>query len=242
MLRLSEPVPADVELFLLVLEPAAPIPDADWAVLSEDEGDRALRFRQHADRVRFVRTRATLRRVLATRLRSRPEALRFSAGGHGKPRLKARSMHFNVSHAGEHALIALSAQRAVGVDIERRDPQLDVASLATQVLSPLERQLEDVQRLDFFETWVAKEAVLKLLGLGVAEYLQNISVMTPEVSGDARYRLCSDANGWPELVACRLKAPEGYSAALAWCGRGGGCGDAGGEGADGHGASGQCDE
>lgn len=128
------------------------MPEADWARLSEDEGVRALLLRKHEDRVRSVATRAALRRLLAAHLRQAPHALRFVSNRHGKPRLPDEAgIDFNVSHAGGFALIALSNNGALGVDIECCNPEVDEVRLATPVLSPFERELGADRQPEFFE-------------------------------------------------------------------------------------------
>lgn len=217
--RLSDVLPEGIDVFRLELDLEAPLADADWALLGEDEGVHALRLRQHADRVRFVSTKAALRRLIGGRLRRRPQDLKFVVSRYGKPRLAGAcsaepDLHFNVSHAGEFALLAISESALVGVDIERRDMALDVGVLLDQTLSPLELRLPADQRLDFFECWTAKEAVLKALGRGIAEHLRQFSVLRP-VDGP-HYRLRYGAGAWPALTAQRLMSPAGYAAALAW--------------------------
>jgi len=220
-LQLPDSLSSDLEVWRLDLDLAAPVQDADWAILSEDEGVRALRFHKHEDKVRSVATRAALRRLLAARLRRAPNALCFMTNQHGKPRLVAdgvsgAAMAFNVSHAGGFSLIAISRNSAVGVDIERCDAELDTRSLEAQVLSPFERELEILARPGFFECWVVKEAVLKALGLGVAEHLQSLSVLKPTGGDACCYGLRHTCADWPSVRACWLDAPAGYAAALAW--------------------------
>lgn len=210
-----------VEAWQLDLDLAAPVTDADWAVLGKDERERALRFGRHEDRVRYVVTRAALRRLLAAPLGRRPQDLRFTNGLHGKPRLAQSCgselrMEFNVSHAGAHGLIAISRRHAVGVDIERRIPVFDIANLEQQVLSPFERRMEAERQLEFFERWVVKEAVLKAIGTGVASHLQQLSVEKPLAHDERRYGLRHAEPGWPSMGAWRLDAPMGYAAAIAY--------------------------
>ncbi|WP_192804942.1 4'-phosphopantetheinyl transferase family protein [Noviherbaspirillum aerium] len=218
---LPEVLRPHVEAWRLDPDLAAPVTDADWAVLGKDEKERALRFGRHEDRVRYVATRATLRRLLAARLGRRPQDLRFMNGFHGKPRLAQSCgselrLEFNVSHAGAHGLIAISRRRAVGVDIERRIPAFDVASLEQQVLSPFERRTEAERQLEFFERWVVKEAVLKAIGTGVASHLQQLSVEKPLGHDERRYGLRHAVPEWPSMGAWRLDAPTGYAAAIAY--------------------------
>lgn len=228
-LRLPDGVPDGAEVFRLELDLEAPLSAADLLVLSAEEGARAWRYHRHADRVRFVRTRATLRRLLGERLRLEPAAVRLATNHHGKPRLHVAcaaepALHFNVAHAGGQALIALSPRGAIGVDIERRElgrgHGMDLPALAAQLLSHRELDAGAAGRPDFFDCWSAKEAVLKALGVGVAQHLRQLSVLLPPAAADRapdpHYRLHSEHAAWPPLAACRLPAPRGYAAALAW--------------------------
>ena len=243
-LPLPEPVPDGVQAWLLPLDLRAPIKQADWHLLSEDEKARAVRFHQRADRVRMAATRAALRRHLARHLGCAPAALRFELGPHDKPRLSPQVGHkpavtFNVSHCGEYALIAVSTAPGVaslGVDIEQRRADLNLEDLAEYAFTPSERaflhrckpcagESAAPPGLDyasaFFLTWVAKEAALKALGVGISEHLQTLSVRIvnerDKTSSTAlNVALEHERVEWRPLQACRLKAPGGYCAAIAW--------------------------
>ncbi len=217
-LPLPETVPAGVEVWLLRLNLQMPLQAADLSLLSRDERVHALRFHRHEDRVRSVATRAALRRLLAIRMRQRPEKLRFAVNLHGKPRLDDESgIEFNVSHAGRYALIALSTKGQIGVDIEYRDRSLDVKSLGSYVFTRLERlvalQVSD-ETDDFMARWVAKESVLKALGEGISDHLQAVSILPREWEGDG-YEVVHDFPEWFGIKAWPIGAPEGYMAALA---------------------------
>lgn len=220
-LALPEAPAPHVEVWRLDLELGAPLAGADWAILNKEEGERALRFAGHADRVRYVSTRAALRRVLAARLGRRPQDLRFTVGARGKPRLAQACgsdvrLEFNVSHSGAHALIAISSRRAVGVDIELCDPAFDVAGVEHEVLSPFERRMNAGLQPGFFERWVVKEAVLKAIGAGVADHLRQLSVARPAAQDARRYGVHHAEPAWPPMGAWRLDAPAGYAAAIAY--------------------------
>src|SRR5690349_19918169 len=97
--------------------------DGAAAMLTADEREQASRF-MSASLVRgFIAKRASLRQILATYTRRRATDLAFRIDAHGKPHLLdedggASTLQFNVSDAGDHALIAVTTQRAIGVDIE----------------------------------------------------------------------------------------------------------------------------
>ncbi|MFM9271599.1 4'-phosphopantetheinyl transferase family protein [Halomonas elongata] len=220
-LQLPEFVPGGIEVWRVALETSRE-PDAEaWGVLSREERKRARRFRNMADRVRAVTTRAALRRLLAHRLGMAPEVPRFVEGPYGKPSLpEGGGLEFNVSHAGDIALIALAPGGAVGVDVELRYPDAELAALLDHFLSPRERAEHESGQavLPLIERWVAKEAALKALGVGIGECLKTISILGKTGDSRGRYRLRHARPEWPELNAWPLEAPKGYVAALAVAG------------------------
>jgi 4'-phosphopantetheinyl transferase len=142
-----------------------------------------------------------------------PDKLRFVVNSYGKPRLRDESeIEFNVSHAGRFSLIALSIGGQVGVDIERADRAIDARALAAYVFSDRERQSALQTPGDFIERWVAKESVLKALGLGISDYLQDVSILPADGEG---YQIVHDHPEWEEIRAWPLAVPDGYVAALA---------------------------
>src|SRR5437868_3371012 len=86
-------------------------------LLSDDELQRADRFAFSHHRVRWIVARGQLRRVLARYLGSTDVHLACSS--FGKPFLEDCPLTFNISHSGDLALIAVSRQRSVGIDVER---------------------------------------------------------------------------------------------------------------------------
>lgn len=219
-LSLAESVPVGLEVWHLALDTGRePTADA-WQLLSRDERARAWRFRHLADRVRAVTTRAALRRLLAQRVGVAANELAFTENAYGKPRLAGvEGPAFNVSHAGNIALIALAPCGAVGVDIELCHSDAELAALHDLLLSTRERAEHESGQaaLPLIEHWVVKEAVLKALGLGIAEHLQALSI-APSIQRNTfrlDYRLAVTA----PMGAWRISSPAGYAAALAYIDR-----------------------
>lgn len=122
----------------------------------------------------FIASQSALREVLVAHTRTRPQAIEFSRGAHGKPMLAgpARTVEFNVSHSGDWGLLAL-ALVAVGVDVEQIRPGRASARLAERFLTPAERELLRLRASSdgdaaFFVVWSRKEAYLKAAGFGLA--------------------------------------------------------------------------
>jgi 4'-phosphopantetheinyl transferase len=193
-----------------------------WAErLTPQERARAERFRQADDRRRFVLGRGVLRTMLGRHLDRAPASLIFGANPHGKPTLAdADGVAFNVSHSGSYVLVAVGRAAAIGVDVERWRPDIDMAGVGRQVFTTGElasiADAPDAQKtLRFVRQWTFKEAVAKASGLGLSLNLQRFEIAFP----DGAPRLVS--HGSAELGSgsdWRLESvevEEGYCAALA---------------------------
>ncbi len=148
-----------VELWTVPLEIARPGPLT--GLLSEAEIARAARFRSEKDRRYWTNARSALRTILAIYTGKRPESLRFVSNEHGKPSLDpAAGIDFNLSHAGDFALIAVSTAVPVGVDIERIRTNVDIAALL--------RRLGETGYLraipELYHRWTRREARSKAAG------------------------------------------------------------------------------
>ena len=151
-----------------------PINDS-WHLLSADEQNRAGRFRFEVDKVRFANGRSALRRILGRYLGAPAKSLRFRYNAHGKPELSQspQAIQFNVTHSREIALIALVRNIAIGVDLEAVRNDFSIGDLSEGVLSRPELERfratpPEAQQLEFFKTWVVKEAFLKAIGEGLS--------------------------------------------------------------------------
>jgi 4'-phosphopantetheinyl transferase len=166
------PAPAPIEIWCVDLAHADFVGEHDD--LSIDEMARASRFKFERDREHFCRARTALRQLLATHTGLAPAALRFAAGEFDKPVLVAPvPCTFNLSHAGECALIAVSEAGDLGVDIEPlRElpdlPQLAASTLMASELAEIERLPLTLRSPAFLRLWTRKEACLKALGCGLA--------------------------------------------------------------------------
>lgn len=184
------------------------------SLLDDDERQRAANLANQHARHEFIRTRALLRVLLSRHTGLSTRDVRFDIGTCGKPVLRnGRGTHFNVSHSGGMALIAI-APSEVGVDIERIDRKVDCAGVAESVFSSDEiEQLRSCasegQREAFFTTWTRKEAYLKATGQGFSSNLPAIS--TCSLQGQIEDRACEKQDDWH---AFDLPMPPAFKAAL----------------------------
>ena len=156
------------------------------SVLSPDEAARADRFKVPQPRRHFIACRAMLRELLAVGLNCPPTEVAFDYGPHGKPALRQtasalQQIEFSVSHSSDHALIAITVGRRIGIDIEQLDSAVRILKLAQRFFSPREAtellQLRDVDQLaGFYRGWTCKEAYLKATGFGLSFPLNKFSV------------------------------------------------------------------
>lgn len=149
------------------------------AFLNGEELARAAKFIKPADAANFILCRGLLRRILADCLNTPPASLCFSRNAQGKPFLEHSDLEFNVSHSRDRLLIAVTAGRAVGIDIEFRRGGLPMESIAKRWFAPEERlffqSLEHPEE-GFFEIWAKKEAFVKALGKGIYKDLKTFAV------------------------------------------------------------------
>jgi 4'-phosphopantetheinyl transferase len=167
--------------------------------------------------------RAPLRVVLASYLGISAEYVGLVDGPHGRPELDIahdRSLAFNWSHSGEHAVIAVARGIQPGIDLERVRPRSRALELARRFFTAEEAAalaaLPEATRGEvFLEYWTAKEAVLKALGRGIAFGLDRLGL----ARRDGQLQLASfageDLGAW-QLRPLRL-GPS-FVAALAWRG------------------------
>ncbi|WP_162180419.1 4'-phosphopantetheinyl transferase family protein [Methylocapsa aurea] len=194
------------------------------SLLSQDERDRADRFHFAVDRTRFILARAALRTLVGQAAGQAPEEIEFSTGPYGKPGLKGRpDLHFNVSHSGALALIGISSERPIGVDIEIIRENMDELALARTFFC--EDEFAFLSALDaparlraFYKIWTCKEAVLKAFGVGISTNLKDFSV---ELTQDGVKIHPTSACFTPALAMTRIEpieVPAGYAGTLALAG------------------------
>ncbi len=137
-------------------------------LLSPEERLEARRFHRPADRLRSVAARAALRTILAAYLQEPSQALRLATGPSGKPCLNG--LQFNLSHAGNLALVAVSKDKRIGVDIEKLRELPAMQAVLSYIFTDEERAFVESHSGEyhtraFFLIWNRREAAAKALGL-----------------------------------------------------------------------------
>lgn len=143
-------------------------------ILDPEELATYQRYRVDAKKVEFMTGRLLLKRLLAARLGTAPEQVRFAKNQYGRPHLHPvhgeMGLFFNLSHTHGSVACVLSSWPRAGIDVERPEP--DHLEVMPTVFLPHE--------IDFINSrpslagkvsafgllWTRKEAVMKAEGMG----------------------------------------------------------------------------
>jgi 4'-phosphopantetheinyl transferase len=134
------------------------------------ESARAQRFHTENLARRYLRSHRALRGLLA---KFTSAHLNFAVSSTGKPYLpNAPELKFNLSHSHEMAVVAITLEYDVGVDVERLRYITDYTTIADHFFPPsealaLRQTIPTDCKHDFFRRWTRFEAMLKARGVGL---------------------------------------------------------------------------
>lgn len=183
----------EIHTWLVPLDPPEHRVEALGRFLSQDEKDRAARFRFDRHRRQYIVGRGALRSLIGAYTGTRPELVRFAYGPRGKPFLEAApplepgqapapdGLYFNLSNSDERAFVGFVRGREIGMDIEYLKPMPDCEQIAERFFSESERVVlrglpAERKEEAFFNCWTRKEAYLKAVGEGLAAPLDSFDV------------------------------------------------------------------
>jgi 4'-phosphopantetheinyl transferase len=152
-------------------------------LLDAKELERFHRFHFECDRIRFAIAHANVRRILGAYLDREPERILFRANPFGKPELvteaQTRPLYFNLSHSRKVALLALSMDTEVGIDVEDIrpiEPEVAESNFSPTELAALSSLEGEAWVKGFYHCWTRKEAILKAEGVGLNLPLDSFDV------------------------------------------------------------------
>lgn len=216
---------ARIHLYQANLAIDQPTEDYLLGLLSEDEVQRANRFRFEVDRRHFIAARGYLREILAASLGISAKKLGFGYSKYGKPHvIGPLSPAFNVSHAMGLAIYALSDAseiEAIGVDVESFTRKVEIRLVANSFFAPAEVDAlfslpESEQFAAFLRCWTRKEAFIKAKGDGLSLGLDQFEVdfVLPERAALlATHYDPADCRHWQMET---LVLDEGFVGAMVW--------------------------
>lgn len=133
----------------------------------------------------YLTSQWLLKNLLSSLLQIPASEISFQKGPLGKPYLSEKQnglkLDFNISHTKEITLIGFAKEMQIGVDVEKIVERKYSEHLATRFFKPSEVQWitqasdhqEKLKR--FFRIWCMKEAVIKTIGGGIFQNIQQIS-------------------------------------------------------------------
>jgi 4'-phosphopantetheinyl transferase len=177
------------------------------ALLDPAEKAQEPRFYFERDRRRYLVTRALVRTVLSRYARIDPAGWMFSTNAYGRPAVanaEAQDLIFNISHTHSLIVLAVSRERALGVDVENyraREVSMNIADryFAPDEVAVLNAAPSQEQQYRFFEYWTFKESYIKARGMGLSLPLDKFSfhyAHANNVSIAIRPELADDAARW----------------------------------------------
>jgi len=174
---LPELLPNQIKLFQLDLSswrPSCDNAEPFIDLLDDTEYRRYSNFKFPTSQNTFLAGRTSLKYLLAHYLNADMADIAFKYNEYGKPELlNPRPIHFNVSHSGDHLVIAISSTCNVGVDIECVKPAREYLNIAKSFFAPTEYDLllslnESDKAIGFYKIWSLKESYIKAKSQGLS--------------------------------------------------------------------------
>lgn len=199
------PLPQPGSAIVHVIDPGMIPEDQAAAVLSLTELEQASRFRFEKDARHWKACRSALRRILGEALGIAAAEVPFEFEEFGKPLLREpfASLHFNLSHCHDLALVALGLDGPLGIDVEPADRGTSLLGCEQAFCHPDEIAAlpgEERERAHaLLDLWTSKESLLKALGTGMSLAPETVSLLPPGDHGAGKH---------PRLQPFRLQRLE----------------------------------
>lgn len=203
------------------LRPGNLSPEQVAACLTTEEKARAGRFKFGKDAVQWSACRAGLREILGHALGMSPFEVPLVLSGTGKPGLPPPydRLHFNLSHCDGLALVCISENGPVGIDLEPLDRASSLLECETSFCHPDEigalPATPEERAYQLLRIWTAKEAILKALGTGLTHPPDAVKVLFNEDAGNAVSNLPLEGIGDFRFHELRHPALQGFQTVLA---------------------------
>lgn len=189
--------------------------------LAEDERARAMRFQFDEHRRDFIVARTFLRSVLGRYLHEDGAQIKFEYSSYGKPSIApsrlSTPLFFNLTHSHQLALLAVTEQAEIGIDVEfirAVDDGIAERYFSAREVAALRALPDHLQNQAFFNCWTRKEAYIKARGEGLSLPLDrfDVSLAPGAPAAILAIRDGEDAATW-RLE--HLQPEQGYVGALA---------------------------
>jgi phosphopantetheinyl transferase len=179
------------------------------------EADRrhAAARRQAAAQRRSLLARCLLRDLLQRTTGIAGHAWDIAQDAAGRPRA-AHPHHdpalaVSISHSGAYAAVAATRLGAVGIDIERHDPERAMAEIAEMAFGPDIAEVREAGA--FYRLWCLREAAGKAAGGGLSAAI-DLKALTQGAPATGAWRGGDAERSW---LLAHLEPVSGYSLAVA---------------------------
>lgn len=162
----------EIKVYICSLKDGGNCESSFYGYLSSDEQLRAKLFSNPTRRRRYVLSHFYLRLALSQQLATPIECIEFGVEKMGRPIISniKKSVNFNLSHSEDVAVIGISADNLIGIDVEHVKAGLSkrVSGMVLNINESYNLSRISSRFMDnyFLQYWVAKEAFLKLNGVG----------------------------------------------------------------------------
>jgi len=189
-------------------------------LLSDAEQQRIVRYRDDSQRHQQLHLRLVLRKILASYLKLSAAQLKLTRTVLDKPILAPGcyplDLRFNLSHSGCRAVLAVTCDRDIGVDLEQETRPRNVVPLARRYFSEsivraLQRHQGQQQLVDFLRLWTQYEAYKKAQGLGLRGNESKLTLSAEPFPAN-QFRPLFDAPG--QWQTATLALPAGWLGAV----------------------------
>lgn len=150
--------------------------------VSSERQNRIKRFHFDKDKIISLFAELLMRSEISRQLDIPTEKIELGYSEHGKPFLmNYPNYYFSVSHSG-NCIAFVSDKNPIGIDVEQiGDGNLDIAKRFFT-----ENEFEFIRnskepKLAFYQIWTAKEAYVKMLGLGLSKSFNSFDVLSDKL-------------------------------------------------------------
>lgn len=157
-----------------------------YSFLSVEEKRIADSFKFNSDRGKYIAFHYAMREILSKYLYATTiKEIEYITNDYGKPFLQninnENNLKFNLTHSNNLALIAISRDFDLGIDIEFMNKNIELMDVAKYSFSEDEfselnqKAHKDIYKI-FYSIWTRKESFLKLTGKGLSINPKTIEV------------------------------------------------------------------
>lgn len=151
------------------------------SLVTEERRTRIEKYRFYKDAQRSLLGDMLIRYAARKCLAIHNDELVFGKNEYGKPFLISHpSVQYNISHAGDYVVCAVTDGTPIGVDVEIIKPiGLDIAErfFSRDEYAYVAGQPSEMQTWCFYWLWTRKESYIKMVGKGLSIPLNSFSVL-----------------------------------------------------------------